>query len=125
MSSPPILTLRLATGENNIAQVAILPVPLQLTNLHIVAICVSTGVILVTFLATLCVQQRKDKLVVIADNAHPEDPERRSESSASGHSIELDDLDICIPEPRYVDSLLTPTPKYCSRLEASFTQPKF
>lgn len=109
MSSPPVTTLALLARKKNLAQVTYPP---KLTTLNIVAICLSTGVIVVTFLATLYIQQRKDKPAFIADNAHPVDPDMSSRSSSfSEDNVELANLEICRPGPRYADSLLTPTPE--------------
>jgi hypothetical protein len=108
MSSPPIPTHALLARKNNLVQVSYPP---KLTTLNIVAICLSTGVIVVTFLAALYIQQRKDKPVFIADNAHPIDSDTPQRSGYSEENAELANPDICRPGPRYADSLLTPTPE--------------
>jgi hypothetical protein len=114
MSSPPIPTHALLARKNNLAQVSYPP---KLTTLNIVAICLSTGVIIITFLAALYIQQRKDKPVFIADNAHPIDSDMSQRSSSSEENAELANPDICRPGPRYADSLLTPTPEDSPRHE--------
>jgi len=114
MSSPPAPTLALLARKNNLAQVSYPP---KLTTLNIVTICLSTGVIVVTFLAALYIQQRKDKPIFIADNAHPVDLDVSSISSSRENNIELASPDICRPGPRYVDSILTPTPEDSPRHE--------